>query len=204
MQELLAWTGRQSFATRFYLAGGTALALQVGHRRSEDLDFFSETDEIHDHARREIVHAFSARHAQVIKNVDGNLLLRADELHIGFFSYGYPLLEMAQTVENIRLASMLDIGLMKLNAIIGRGNRKDFYDLYLISKQVPLPDLLNAGERKFPQVRDFSLMALKGLLQFDNADRDPELEMLADLSWENVRQFFEEQGKRLGGDWFEI
>jgi hypothetical protein len=203
MRELLAWIGRQAFATRFYLAGGTALALRMGHRRSVDLDFFSETDEVHARTRQELIHSFSARHAQVIENVDGNLLLLADGLHVGFFSYGYPLLEPVQIVENIGLASLLDIGLMKLDAIIGRGSRKDFYDLYIISRQIPLPELLSAGERKYPQVRDFPLMALEGLLQFDNADRDLQPEMLADLPWDNVRRFFVEQGKVLGGDWFE-
>jgi hypothetical protein len=202
MHELLAWIGRQTFATRFYLAGGTALALRMGHRRSVDLDFFSETDEVHARARQELIHSFDARHAQVIENVDGNLLLLVNGLHVGFFSYGYPLLEPVQTVENIRLASLLDIGLMKLDAVIGRGSRKDFFDLYIISRQISLPKLLSAGERKYPQVRDFPLMALEGLLQFDNADRDLQPEMLADLPWENVRRYFVEQGKLLGGDWF--
>ena len=91
---------------------------------------------------------------------------------------------------------------MKLDAIIGRGSRKDFYDLYLLSRQIPLPELLNAGERKYPHVRDFPLMAIEGLLQFDHADRDHQPEMLTDLPWNHVRQFFEEQGKLLGGSWF--
>ena len=203
MRTLLAWIGRQAFATRFYLAGGTALVLRTGHRRSVDLDFFSETDEIHDRARQELMHVFSARQTQVIENVDGNLLMLVDGLRVGFFSYGYPLLEPVQLVENIGLASLLDIGLMKLDAVIGRGSRKDFYDLYVISLQIPLPDLLHKGERKNPQVRDFPLMALEGLLQFDNADRDLQPEMLADLPWENVKRFFVEQGKMLGADWFE-
>jgi hypothetical protein len=202
MRELMAWIGRQAFAARFYLAGGTALALQMGHRRSVDLDFFSDTDEVHERTRQELIRSFSARHAQVIENVDGNLLLLADGLHVGFFSYGYQLLEPVQTVENIALASLLDIGLMKMDAVIGRGSRKDFYDLYIISRQIPLPELLGAGERKYPQVRDFPLMALAGLLQFDNADRDLQPEMLADLPWDDVRRYFVEQGKIMGENWF--
>ena len=88
------------------------------------------------------------------------------------------------------IASLLDIGLMKLDAVIGRGSRKGFYDLYVISRQISLSDLLRAGERKYPRVRDFQLMALEALLQFDNADRDHQPEMLTDLPWENVRLFF--------------
>jgi len=185
------------------LSGGRALALRLGHRHSGDLDFFSETDEVHARARQELIHSFSACHAQVIENMDGDLLLLVDGLLVGFFSYGYPLLEPVQMVERIGLASLLDIGLMKLDAVIGCGSREDFYDLYIISQQIPFPELLSAGERKYPQVRDFPLMALEGLLQFDNADRDLQPEMLADLPGDNVRRFFVEQGKILGGDWFE-
>lgn len=202
MRELLIWIGKQAFAKHFYLAGGTALALQIGHRISVDLDFFSETEDVHARTRQTLIHGFSARHVQVIENVDGNLLFLVDGLHVGFFSYGYRLLEPVETVENIHLASLLDIGLMKLDAVIGRGSRKDFYDLYVINQQIPLPEMLRAGERKYPQVRDFPLMALEGLLQFDNADRDLQPEMLADLSWGNVRQFFVDQVKVLGANWF--
>jgi hypothetical protein len=73
--------------------------------------------------------------------VDGNLLLLVDGLHISFFSYGYPLLEPVDTLENIQLASLLDIGLMKLDAVVGRGRRKGFYDLYVITLQISPPDL---------------------------------------------------------------
>ena len=55
MRELLVWIGRQAFVTRFYLAGGSALALRLGHRRSVDLDFFSETDEVHARTRQELI-----------------------------------------------------------------------------------------------------------------------------------------------------
>ena len=85
MRELLVWIGRQAFVTRFYLAGGSALALRLGHRRSADLDFFSETDEVHARTRQELIHSFTAPQGQVIENVDGNLLLLVDRLHVGYF-----------------------------------------------------------------------------------------------------------------------
>ena len=85
MNTLMAWIGGQEFATRFYLAGGTALALQMGYRRSAGLDFFSEIDQVHARTRQELIHIFSARIGQVIENVDGNLLFLVDGLHAGFF-----------------------------------------------------------------------------------------------------------------------
>lgn len=97
---------------------------------------------------------------------------------------------------------MLDIGLMKLDALIGRGNRKDFYDLYFIAQQIPLADILQAGESKYPQVRDFALMAVESMVTFENADRDRQPNLLVDLPWERVKRFFIEQGKSFGNNWF--
>jgi predicted nucleotidyltransferase component of viral defense system len=134
MNTLMAWIGGQEFATRFYLAGGTALALQMGYRRSAGLDFFSEIDQVHARTRQELIHIFSARIGQVIC-----YFWWMDSMRV-FFSYGYPLLEPVKTVENILFASLLDIGLMKMDAVIGRGSRKDFYDLYFINQQVPIAD----------------------------------------------------------------
>lgn len=69
--------------------------------------------------------------------MDGNLLLRVLDLHVGFFSYGYPLLEPADSVEGVAVASVVDVGMMKLDALISRGSRKDFYDLYVVAQQIP-------------------------------------------------------------------
>ncbi len=202
IRSLLAFTGQQGFSSRFYLAGGTALALQMGHRSSIDLDFFSEKDEVHDRTRREIIKAFENNNCQVLENVDGNLLMLVQNIHVGFFSYGYKLLQPVQTVENIALASPLDIGLMKLDALIGRGSRKDFYDVYVISQHIPLADLLEAGREKYPQLRDFAIMAIESMVFFDNGDRDIQPDMLIDLSWDEIKGCFIEQAKLLGDQWF--
>ena len=94
LRDLLAEIGQMPFAGRFYLAGGTALALRLGHRVSVDLDFFSDVDEVGDDSRAEIVVAFKQRRAiRVLEDVFGNLLMEIEDTHVGFFSYGYPLLE---------------------------------------------------------------------------------------------------------------
>lgn len=202
MRGLLSSLSKQEFLQRFYLAGGTALALQLGHRHSVDLDFFSERDEVHELTRQEIISIANKRGGQVIENVDGNLILLMDGIHVGFFSYGYPLLEPTLEFDNVRLASLLDIGLMKLDALMGRGSRKDFYDLYFICQQLPMADILAAGERKYSMMRDFALMSVESFLQFEVADRDFQPEMLVDLSWDSVRQFFISQARGLGKRWF--
>lgn len=203
IKSLVAFIGQQEFSNRFYLAGGTALALQMGHRLSIDLDFFSEKDEVHDRTRYEIVKAFESKNCQVIENVDGNLLMLVQNIHVGFFSYGYKLLQPAQSVENVSLAAPLDIGLMKLDALIGRGSRKDFYDVYVISQHIPLVDLLEAGRKKYPQLRDFAIMAIESMVLFENGDRDIQPAMFIDLSWDELKKYFIEQAKALGDQWFD-
>ena len=202
MRELLRFIGQSTFAGRFYLAGGTALALRLGHRRSVDLDFFSETDEITRKTRREILRALAPLAPDALENSEGNLLLRVRGLHAGFFGYGYPLIAPTDTVEGVAVAGIMDIGLMKLDALISRGSRKDFYDLYAIAQQVPLAELLSLGPSKYPHARDFELMAVESLVLFENADRDVQPELLVDAPWERVRRFFLTEAQALGQEWF--
>jgi len=201
MQEVLRFIGTCDFSSRFYLAGGTALALRLGHRRSVDLDFFSSTDEIGQKTHLEILNALSALHPQTIEAAMGNLLLVLREMHVGFFGYSYPLLAPTGSVENVALAGIIDIGLMKLDALISRGSRKDFYDLYFILQRIPLTELLALGRTKYPYARDFELMAIESLVLFDDADRDLQPQLLTDITWDQVKQFFIAEAQSLGEEW---
>lgn len=204
LRDLLAEIGQMPFASRFYLAGGSALALRLGHRISVDLDFFSDVDEVGDDSRAEIVAAFKQRRtAEVLENVFGNLLMQIEDTHVGFFSYGYPLLEPPAEVLGVRVAGLLDIGMMKLDALISRGARKDYYDLYFIARQVPLEEMLHQGPVKYPDAHDYQMMALTSLTDFDNADRDVAVETFDRMSWETAKDFFVAEARRLGRLWFE-
>ncbi|HQE93014.1 MAG TPA: nucleotidyl transferase AbiEii/AbiGii toxin family protein [Anaerolineae bacterium] len=202
MREVLTFIGQCTFAPRFYLAGGTALALRLGHRRSVDLDFFSNTDEIGQQTRREILDTLSPLRPQALEDVEGNLLLEIHNMHVGFFGYSYPLLAPTDSVEGVAIAGIVDIGLMKLDALISRGSRKDFYDLYFILQKVSLNELLILGRTKYPYARDFELMAIESLIWFDNADRDLQPRLLTDVTWDEVKCFFVAKAQALGEDWF--
>ena len=120
------------------------------HRVSIDLDFFSEADELEQASRQEIVAAFGQRFPlEVDEGGLASLLINVRGSYVGFFGYNYPLLAPTYTVAGVKLAGILDIGLMKMDALAGRGSRKDFYDLYFIARQIPLEDLLARGKDKW-------------------------------------------------------
>lgn len=202
MRALLFRIGRCEFASRFYLAGGTALALQLGHRRSVDLDFFSETDLVQPETHRLILHELGFLNSQIVEQSFGNFVLMIDNISVGFFSYGYPLVELPLQAENVRLASRHDIGLMKLDSLISRGSRKDFYDVYFIVQDISLNQLLELGKTKYPVFRDFPMLVFKNMVLFDNADRDLQPELLVPVEWEAVKHFFLDQAKILRRQWF--
>jgi hypothetical protein len=212
LRELLIEIGQEPFSRRFYLAGGTALALRLGHRVSVDLDFFSPTDELLDDSRAEIVAALRKwRVVRVLEDVVGNLLLELvlersegiEGYRVGFFGYGYPLLEPPDEVVGVRVGSLADIGLMKLDAIADRGARKDFYDAYFISRQLPLDRLLDQSSIKYPYVRGFGMMVLEGMVDFDRADQDAPVETIPAVDWEAIKEFFVQELRRIGRMWFE-
>ena len=204
LAELLVYIGQNQIAEQFYLAGGTALALQLGHRLSVDLDFFSQTDEILLPTRRTISDSLQQKYAIDIADAGlGSLLLGIQGSFLGFYSYTYPLLSPPKLLEGNRLASLIDIGLMKMDALAGRGTRKDFIDLYFIAQVIPLETLLERSREKFPYVRNFPLMSLQAMVDFDIAENQAPIETNPSASWAEIKAFFEAEARRIGKQWFE-
>lgn len=204
LQKIFHYIGRQSFSTRFYLAGGTALALQLGHRLSVDLDFFSADDEITPASVKEITTILQKEFTVSLVDAGlGGLLVGVEDSYVGFYHYSYPLLVPTVELNNIVLAGLLDIGLMKMDAIAGRGSRKDFYDLYFIAQEIPLDEILAQGAKKFPYVRQFDMMVLTACVDFAIADEQADVETALPVSWEDVKTYFLDEARRIGRDWFE-
>lgn len=84
---------------------------------------------------------------------------------------------------------LIEIGLMKCDAIISRGSRKDFYDLFYILRYIRLDDLLKMAEQKYAMFRDFPLMFLESMITFDNADRDGQPDLFEKIPWEEIKRF---------------
>jgi len=179
---------------RCYLAGGTGLALHLGHRRSQDLDFMS---------RKAIEPEALIRKMQtlagfaLVGKAEETLHATVREIKVSFLTYPYPILFPLQTFVDISVADPRDIACMKLSAIAGRGTKRDFVDFYVVSKQYGLSPALEWFKQKYDQANYSMVYLLKSLSYFEDAEKDPMPDMLEPLSWEEVKQFFSGEVPRL-------
>lgn len=173
------------FFHQFYLSGGTALALQLGHRESEDLDFFSEGDFETLMIEQELEKVGKLMGRETFKNT---LNCGLNGVKLQFLGYPYPLLEQTVEYEGIKLSSALDIACTKLQTIGARGSKKDFIDLYMIFEGYTLQELLNQMRKKYVNT-DFSLThILKSLIYFEDAELEPMPRLHKDIEWEQVKK----------------
>jgi len=192
---VLTDAGRAAFAMHsritdeagFHLADGTGLALQLGHRRSVDFDWFRGGEFFDPLALADRLRG-GGLVLDVISTDRGELHARVGGVRVSWLSYRYPLLEPLVECRDMhcRLASWLDIGAMKLSAITQRGSRKDFLDVVaLLDHGVGLPTLLAAYRRKFT-VEDVGHV-LRALVWFDGAEREPDSILVSHTTWPDVR-----------------
>lgn len=199
MKFVLNGVSQSKVGTQFYLAGGTALALQLGHRRSIDLDFFSQTEDIPT-IRASLDEALAPLQAELVDSSWGNLV---KGVRVGFYGYGYDLLDSVVEERSLRLASIEDIGLMKLDSLLSRAARKDFYDLFFICQQVPLRQLFSLAPQKYPSIRDFEAQVTKRLVFFESADEEMDPPLLKRMTWQTVKDYFTAQAKSIGQSWLQ-
>ena len=134
----------------FSLAGGTALALHLGHRISVDLDFFTmnpfNTDELFDFLRD----TFTVTNCSQAENsLSLYVESKTKNIKIDMIRHNYSLLFPIQEVNNIRLFSLEDIAAMKMNAVANRGCKKDFYDIHALLTRFSIIELLDFFEKKY-------------------------------------------------------
>ena len=186
----------KSFKADFYLGGGTALALQIGHRDSIDFDFFGPKELDTKKLFVRIKEVFSEQEVLKIQEEADTLTALIAGVKISFFGYPYGPIDEIIEEENIRLASVKEIGCMKLSAITGRASNKDYIDLYYILQKTELKDLLQSCFEKFPDL-DRNLI-LKSLVYF----KDVGMEAIAfknnnHVDFEEVEEFLIKEVKKI-------
>lgn len=181
-------------AARFYLAGGTGLALHLGHRRSVDLDFFLGEDFDAEAVLQKIqqLEDFS-----LVSKSPGTIYANVRETKVSFIAYAYPVLFPFTQFLGANVADPRDIACMKISAIAGRGTKRDFVDLYVLAQRYGLDQLFVWFKTKFAQTNYSTVHVLKSLAYFEEAEQDPMPDMLVPVSWDDVKQFFAREAARL-------
>ena len=183
------WLGE----TDWYLAGGTALALQVGHRRSVDLDFFTK------HSRFDNVDLLDrvsfGGNLEIELNKDNTILAKLLGAKISIIAYPFFLPQQGfMNYGAVKILLSTDIAVMKIIAISQRGRKRDFFDLYWCAKNLePLEDTIRKLPAQYPAVAHNYHHILKAMVYFEDAESDPEPEIFFKVSWQEVKLFFNKE-----------
>jgi hypothetical protein len=178
LPQLQGWT----------LAGGTGLALQMGHRVSGSFSFF-RPEGFPANRLHEILHLVGD--VETLQEDDHTLTVIVSAIKVSFFSVPDEFLFPGQPYHLFELADPRDIALMKLAAISGRGSRRDFVDLYNILRGgQSLEQCFQWLPLKYGEGRINTYHVLKSLTYFEDAEREPMPQMLEPFDWAKCRNFF--------------
>ena len=181
--ELLTALMQDEVLKDFALVGGTALSFYMGHRKSVDLDLFSQrifqVDKLRDHLYEK--YGFTT-----LNMADVTLIGMIDDINVDCIYYKYPLVEPVNEIEEIRLTSMPDIAAMKLTAIAQSGTRlKDFVDVAFLSTKMSFNNMLDAFRKKFPRTNIVGVT--KSLLYYNDIDFSAEIDLITGkYNWKDI------------------
>ena len=164
------------------LVGGTALALQIGHRKSIDLDFFGDL------TIRALELEQTLREIGKTSLVDRSKLIEVYHVcgvKVDFVDYAYPWLQKSVEEDELRLASVDDIAAMKLSAITNRGTKKDFIDLFFLLRKYTMEQMFQLYSEKYSDSNVFPV--IKSLTWFEDAEDEPMPVMIEPCEWETVK-----------------
>lgn len=182
--ELLRGLMAEPLLAETRLVGGTALALQYGHRNSIDLEFFGKLPEDKDEEFREMLRHYG--NVVILKEAKTIKCYLINGIKVDFVNYKYSWIDEMICDDSLILASPKDIAAMKINAVEGRGTKKDFVDIYFLLKKYTLNEILAFYELKYPEHSQFR--ALMSLSYFEDAEQQPIPKMFITAKWEDIKE----------------
>jgi len=195
-QKSLAILGKDVLPKGAYLAGGSALALSFGHRISVDFDFFTNISFSSFDLEKSLKNLGKFETKTVLSDT---LLGTFNGVKFSIFYYNYPLLFPVQEFLGVNIADPKDIGAMKIAAVMDRGNKKDFIDLYFLNKKgISLEECFEIYDRKYKTLENNFYSIITSLSYFTDAEISEMPLMIEKISWKEIKTFFEKETVRLG------
>mgnify|MGYP001599868060 CR=1 FL=1 len=209
-EEILSKTAKESLALlgglesikKSYLAGGTAAALQLGHRFSFDFDLFTpEQFEVKILAQ---LFQKELRNFKLERTAWGTIYgyiqeSKTKKNRFSFLYYQYPLLFPTQNYLGVNLAHLKDIGAMKIAAISDRGSKRDFIDLYFLCQKniLDIKETLSLYNQKYKTLEQNKIHILRSLTYFADAEKQTMPKMIKEVDWKKVQEFFTKEVKKI-------
>lgn len=180
---------------RAYLAGGTALALHLGHRISVDLDFFTQ-DKLEENVLAASLNQLPdfKEEGRAWRTIWGKIR----ETKFSLFYYKYPLIAPTHSFMGINLLDTKDIAAMKIQTLGDRGTKRDFIDLFFLSKNYSLDKMFEFYNQKYGDLDDKIYHLIRSLDYFTDAEMEKMPNKLVEISWKEVKEFFHRESMRLG------
>lgn len=197
----LALLGKSKILTDAYLAGGTACALQLGHRVSLDLDFFTEKEFSTDIVLKQLEQLPGFKLDETAK---WTILGSFPKVKFSYFYYRYPLIKKTTAFSQISIASLEDIAAMKIDAICSRGTKRDFIDLYFLTKLFSLKKMLRFYDKKYHRYSTNVYHIISSLNYFADAEEQEPPKMLIPASWSQIKDFFQTEVIKLAKEKYKI
>ncbi len=193
LRVLLERLMQESCLSAFVLVDGTALALLLGHRKSEDIDLFTTEGFNSQHLADKIN---TTHTVQRIYHEENTIRAFINDIKIELIAHQYEMIEDMINVDGIRIASLKDLAAMKLNAIAGRGLKKDFWDIGSLLERYTLSEMIGYYLQKYPNADQWHL--LRSLSYFENAETDKTpIINLTDITWEQVKKHIKAEMKKI-------
>jgi predicted nucleotidyltransferase component of viral defense system len=172
----------------FCLVGGTALSLKLGHRISIDLDLFQTTEIEVERLIKLLQQEFKSDFEYENLKINYAVFCKINKVKVDLVQYTHPIIADIEVIDGIRMFSNKDIAAMKINAILGRGVKKDFWDLFELLKLYSLNDIINFYNQKYPN-QQLLISVPNALTYFDDADDSPDPIGLLGQNWEDIKEF---------------
>jgi len=183
--DILEFLANQSFLKDFYLVGGTSLALQIGHRLSVDLDFFTADRKNINDIENELLFIDGIK---VNAKNNYSLFLDYKGVKVDVLNYPYKFISEPIRYNGISLCNKEDICAMKLKTAMNRGAKKDFYDIYFLLQEFSLTTMFELFEKKYSNIEPNAI--IRSLTYFEDAElsETPVLLKQKSITWGKVKE----------------
>lgn len=185
LKEIIKTVSKNTYFDSFRLFGGTALSLQIGHRISTDADFVSEKSFDRDDLIFETQKLFQGNVKNIRQNNVG-VYMEIDAIKVDFVSWNNPFIREDLVIDDIRLMHKSEIVATKLNAVLNRGEKKDYVDIAVMLNELSLREMFNVFKEKYGFVDEMQL--IKYLCSYSDIDFQPQPNMLIDFDWTKAKE----------------